>query len=176
MQVFASSAVTIAVGTAVGYSAYEIGMVTVAQLVVASVSLLVPLAIGMAVLKYRLYDLGRIFKRTVTYSIVGAVLVTVYALAVVGLQSILGSDDSLSVAASTLAAAALFNPVRTRVQVFVDSHFDRARYNASLVVEEFSVRLSQEIDVDQLNSDLAGVVDRTLRPAGLSLWIRDQPG
>ncbi|MGH8958008.1 MAG: hypothetical protein ACRDVK_04960, partial [Acidimicrobiia bacterium] len=79
MQVFAISAVTIAVGTLIGYSAYELGMITIAQLVLASVSLFVPLAIGMAVLKYRLYDLGRIFKRTVTYSIVAAVLLGVYA-------------------------------------------------------------------------------------------------
>ncbi|MGH8958877.1 MAG: hypothetical protein ACRDVK_09395, partial [Acidimicrobiia bacterium] len=96
----------------------------------------------------------------------------VYALAVVGLQAFLGSDDSLSVAASTLAAAVLFNPVRHRVQAFVDSHFDRARYNASVVVDEFSSRLLQEVDLDQLNADLAGVVDRTLRPVRLSLWLR----
>ena len=172
MQVFTASAVTIAVGTLIGYSAYELGMITVAQVVLASVSLFVPLAIGMAVLRYRLYEFGRIFKRTVTFSIVAAILVAVYALAVVGLQALLGSEDSLSVAASTLAAAALFNPVRHRVQTFVESHFDRARYNASVVVDEFSTRMLQEVDLDRLNADLAGVVDRTLRPAGLSLWLR----
>jgi hypothetical protein len=172
MQVFAASAVTIAVGALIGYSAYELGLVTVAQLVLASVSLFVPLAIGMAVLRYRLYDFGRIFKRTVTYSIVAAVLVGAYALAVVSFQALLGSEDSLSVAGSTLAAAALFNPVRRRVHTFVESHFDRARYNASVVVDEFSTRMLQEVDLDQLNADLAGVVDRTLRPVGLSLWLR----
>jgi hypothetical protein len=156
----------------IGYSAYELGLVTVAQLVLASVSLFVPLAIGMAVLRYRLYDFGRIFKRTVTYSIVAAVLVGAYALAVVSFQALLGSEDSLSVAGSTLAAAALFNPVRRRVHTFVESHFDRARYNASVVVDEFSTRMLQEVDLDQLNADLAGVVDRTLRPVGLSLWLR----
>ena len=172
MQVFTASAFTIAIGTLIGYSAYELGMITVAQLVLASVSLFVPLAIGMAVLRYRLYEFGRIFKRTVTFSIVAAILVAVYALAVVGLQALLGSEDSFSVAASTLAAAALFNPVRRQVQTFVESHFDRARYNASVVVDEFSTRMLQEVDLDRLNADLAGVVDRTLHPAGLSLWLR----
>ena len=145
MQVFAASAVTIAVGTFIGYSAYELGLVTVAQLVLASVTLFVPLAIGMAVLKYRLYDFGRLFKRTATYSIVAAVLVGVYTLAVVALQALLGAEDSLSVAASTLAAAALFNPVRNRVQAFVERHFDRTRYNASVVVDEFSSRCCRKL-------------------------------
>lgn len=102
-------------------------------------------------------------------------LVAIYALAVIGLQTVLGADDSLSVVASTLAVAALFNPVRTRVQDFVNRHFDRSRYNASLIVEEFSARLSQLIDVNQLNADLALLVDRTLRPARLAVWLREQP-
>jgi drug/metabolite transporter (DMT)-like permease len=172
MQVFTTSAVTIAVGTLIGYFAYDLGWTTVAQLLLASVSLFVPLAIGMAVLKYRLYELDRIFKRTVTYSIVAAVLIGVYALAVVALQAVLGADDSLSVAASTLAAVALFNPVRHRVQAFIERHFDRTRYNASVEVEEFSSRMLQELDLDQLNADLAGVVDRTLRPHRMSVWLR----
>lgn len=172
MMVFASSAIALALGTGVTFTIYELGLVTLANLILATVSLSIPLAIGMAVLKYRLYDFGRIFKRTATYSIVAAVLVAVYALAVVGLQSVLGPDDSLSVAASTLAAAALFNPVRNRVRGFVERHFDRTRYNASVVVDEFSSRMSHEVDLDQLNADLARVVDRTLRPNGLSLWLR----
>jgi hypothetical protein len=172
MTVFTFSAIALVVGTGVTFTTYELGMVTLANLVLATVSLSVPLAIGMAVLRYRLYEFGRIFKRTVTYSIVAAVLLGVYALAVVGLQALLGSEDSLSVAGSTLAAAALFNPVRRQVQAFVESHFDRARYNASLVVDEFSTRMLQEVDLDRLNADLVGVVDRTLRPAGLSLWLK----
>lgn len=172
MTVFTFSAIALVVGTGVTFTTYELGMVTLANLVLATVSLSVPLAIGMAVLRYRLYEFGRIFKRTVTYSIVAAVLLGVYALAVVGLQALLGSEDSLSVAGSTLAAAALFNPVRRQVQAFVESHFDRARYDASLVVDEFSTRMLQEVDLDRLNADLVGVVDRTLRPAGLSLWLK----
>jgi hypothetical protein len=172
MLVFTYSAIALAVGTGVTFTTYELGLVTLANLILAAVSLSVPLAIGMAVLRYRLYDFGRLFKRTATYSIVAAILVGVYALAVVAFQALLSAEDSLTVAASTLAAAALFNPVRNRVQAFVERHFDRTRYNASIVVGEFSNRMLQEVDLDQLNADLAGVVDRTLRPAGFSLWLR----
>lgn len=172
MQVFAISVVALAVGTGVTFAVYEAGFVTIANLILATISLVVPLSIGMAVLKYRLYDFGRIFKRTVTYSIVAAVLIGVYALAVVALQAVLGADDSLSVAASTLAAVATFNPVRRWVHSFVERQFDRTRYNASVEVEEFSTRILQEVDLDRLNADFAGVVDRTLRPHRMSVWLR----
>ena len=150
----------------------NLGYGAISQLVMASVSLVVPAAIGVAVLKYRLYDLDRIVKRTVTYSAIAIVLVAVYGLSVIGLQAILGADDSLSVAASTLAAAALFNPVRTRMQRLVERRFDRSRYDAALVVEAFSARISQEVDIDLLQSDLSGLVRRTLRPSDVSLWVR----
>jgi len=88
------------------------------------------------------------------------------------LQAVLGADDSLSVAASTLAAAALFSPVRSRIQALIDRRFDRASYDAAKVVDEFSSRLSQQVDLDELNLDLAGVVGSTLRPTAVSVWVR----
>ena len=172
MLVFVASAVLVAFGIGTSYTLYELDRPEVADLAVGLVSMTVPVAVGMAVLRYRLYDLGRIFKRTVTYTAVAVVLVGVYFVGIVALQSALGADDSLSVAASTLAAAALFSPVRSRIQSFVDRRFDRARYDAGKVVDEFSSRLSNEVDLDELHQDLAGVVHTTLRPAAVSVWVR----
>jgi hypothetical protein len=172
MQVFTLSAIFLAAGTALTFAMYEMGLANVANLVNASISLLVPLAIGMAVLRYRLYELGRIVKRTATYAAVAVALLAIYSLAVVGLQSVLGADNSFAVAASTLAAAAVFHPIRRRVQSLVEKRFDRTRYDASQIVQQFSNRMSQEVDLEQLNSDLASVIDRTLRPVRLSVWLR----
>ena len=172
MLVFVASAVLVAFGLGASYTMYELDRPDVADLAVGVVSMTVPIAVGMAVLRYRLYDLGRIFKRSVTYTAVAVVLAGVYFIGIVALQSLLGADDSLSVAASTLAAAALFSPVRFRIQSFVDRRFDRARYDAGKVVDEFSARLSNEVDLEELHRDLAGVVNTTLRPAAVSVWVR----
>ena len=172
MLVFVASAGVVTLGIGASYTLYELDRPDAANLAVGFVSLTVPIAVGMAVLRYRLYDLGRIFKRTVTYTALAVVLVGVYFIGIVALQSALGADDSLSVAASTLAAAALFSPVRSRIQSFVDRRFDRARYDAGKVVDEFSSRLSNEVDLDELHQDLAGVVHTTLRPAAVSVWVR----
>lgn len=172
MLLFVASAAIVAIGIGTSYSLYELERPDLANLAVGFVSLTVPVAVGMAVLRYRLYDLGRIFKRTVSYTILAVVLLGVYWAGILGLQAVLDADDSLSVAASTLAAAALFSPARTRIQAFVDRRFDRARYDAGKVVDEFSSRLSQQVDLDQLNLDLAGVVQSTLRPTAVSVWVR----
>ena len=172
MLLFVASAAIVAIGLGASYSLYELERPDAANAAVALVSLTVPLAVGMAVLRYRLYDLGRIFKRTATYSVLAVLLIGVYLAGILALQSLLDADDSLSVAASTLAAAALFGPARSRIQAFVDRRFDRARYDAGKVVDAFSSRLSQQVDLDELNREVAAVVESTLRPTAVSVWVR----
>jgi hypothetical protein len=128
-------------------------------------------AIMVAVLKYRVYEIDRLLSRTVSYALVALILAGVYLTVVIALGSQVGSDNSFAVAASTLATAAVFSPVRRRVQAFVERRFDRARYDAQLVVDDFSTRLRDEVDLEALVGDLAGVIDRTMRPANVSLWL-----
>ncbi len=135
-----------------------------------------PAAIVVAVTRYRLYEIDRLISRTVSYALVVAVLAGVYAAGVLGLGSIIGRDSPLVVAASTLAAAALFNAVRRRVQGWVDGRFDRQRYDARRLVEGFSQRLRDEVRLEQLVPDLTDVVSETLRPASVSLWLRQREG
>jgi hypothetical protein len=172
MLMFVVSAAIVAVGLGASYTLYELDRPDVANAAVSLVSLMVPAAVGMTVLRYRLYDLGRIVKRTATYTVLAVVLLGVYLAGVLALQSFLNADDSLSVAASTLAAAAVFGPARRRIQAFIDRRFDRARYDAGKVVDAFSSRLNQQVDLDGLNRDVAAVVASTLRPTAVSVWIR----
>lgn len=172
MLLFVLSAAIVAIGMGASYTLYELGQPDAANAAVGLVSLTVPAAVGMAVLRYRLYDLGRIFKRTATYTVLGVVLLGVYLAGILALQALLDADDSISVAASTLAAAAVFGPARSRIQAFIDRRFDRARYDASKVVDAFSSRLSQQVDLDELNRDVAAVVESTLRPTEVSVWVR----
>ncbi len=172
MLLFVASAAIVAIGIGASYTLYQLERPDLANLAVGFVSLTVPAAVGMAVLRHRLYDLGRIFKRTVSYTVLGMVLLGVYWAGILALQAVLDADDSLSVAASTLAAAAAFGPARSRIQAFIDRRFDRARYDAGKVVDAFSSRLSQQVDLDELNLDLAAVVESTLRPTAVSVWVR----
>jgi hypothetical protein len=136
-------------------------------------------AIAVAVLRYRLYDIDRIVSRTVTYVLVTGVLAAVYVLGVVGMQTVLGplvGDSDLIVAGSTLVVAALFGPVRRRVQATVDRRFNRRRYDAAKAVESFGQRLRDEVDLDQVAADLGSVVGATVQPATLSLWLRPEGG
>ena len=135
---------------------------------------LVPTGIGIAILRYRLYDLDRVVSRTVTYAIVTAVLAGTYAGLVLGMQGITGPDDAsdLVVAGSTLVAAALFRPVRDRVQRVVDRRFDRARFDHDRILDDFAGRLRDEVDLGSLSSDLAGVARGAVAPATTSLWLR----
>ena len=155
-------------GTA-GQAAYDVP-------IVAGIGLAMPVAIGVAVLKYRLYAIDKIISRTVSYALVTGVVVGVYLGCVALLSKVQPIRGSVGVAASVLAAAALFNPLRRRVQAAVDRRFDRARYDAERVVTEFSERLREEVDLDVLGADLRGVVQQVLAPAHLSLWLRDPPG
>lgn len=130
-----------------------------------------PLAIGVGILRYRLYDIDRIVSRTVSYGIVTALLAGAYAGLVLLATRELRFSSEVAVAMSTLAAAAAFNPVR-RVQHLVDRRFNRARYDADLTVAEFAARLQDEVDFEAVRTDLAGTVQRALEPAHTSLWIR----
>jgi hypothetical protein len=135
-----------------------------------------PLGMGLGILRYRLFDIDRIISRTVAYALVTGLLVGVYAGLVLLATGALRLSSSVSVAAATLAAAALFNPVRRRVQRVVDRRFNRARYDADRTVAAFSVRLKDAVDMSAVQADLAGVVRDTLHPAHVSVWIRhDDP-
>jgi hypothetical protein len=133
--------------------------------------LAVPLSIGVAVLRYRLFDIDRIISRTLAYAIVTGLLVGVYAGIVLLATRVVSIDAPVAVAASTLAAAALFNPLRRRVQRVVDRRFNRARYDADQTVAVFAARLKDAVDLDAVRDDLASVVHQALEPAHVSLWI-----
>ena len=131
-----------------------------------------PVSIGVAILKYRLYDIDRIISRTLAYAIVTGLLVGLYAGLVLLATRVLPFSSPVAVAASTLAAAALFSPLRRRVQRVVDRRFNRARYNADQTVAAFAARLQDAMDLDAVRADLSGVVQKALEPAHVSMWIR----
>jgi hypothetical protein len=132
---------------------------------------LVPTAIAISVLRYRLYDIDRILSRAVAYLLVTGLLVGVYVGLVTLTTSLLSFGGSIGVAASTLAAAALFHPVRRRVQHAVDRRFNRQRYDAGRIVDGFAVRLRDAVDPDLVRSDLLSVAATTVQPASVSLWV-----
>jgi hypothetical protein len=131
-------------------------------------------AIAVAVLKYRLYDIDRIISRTLAYAIVTGLLVGLYAGLVLLATQVFRFHSTVAAAAATLAAAALFNPLRWRVQRAVDRRFNRARYDADHMVALFAARLKGTVDMDSVRHDLAGVVQQALEPAHVSVWINDR--
>jgi hypothetical protein len=131
-----------------------------------------PVAVAVAVLRYRLYDLDRIVSRTLTYGLLTVLLGLGYAAVVLGLGRLLSRDSSLVVAAATLAVAAAFQPARRRVQALVDRRFNRHRYDAAGTVEAFAARLRDQVDLDALHGELLAVVDQTVQPIRASLWLR----
>jgi hypothetical protein len=136
----------------------------------------VPLASAVAILRYRLYDVDLLIKRTVIYGATSAAIAVTFFLGIVALQPVLRpvtSGSELPVAASTLFSFALFQPIRRRVQGAVDRRFDRARYDAALTLVAFADQVSDEVDLDTLRSDLLGAVAQTMFPAHVSLWLRD---
>ena len=130
-----------------------------------------PVSIGVAVLKYRLFDIDRIISRTLAYAIVTGLLVGLYAGLVLLATQVFKFHSTVAVAAATLAAAALFNPVRRRVQLWVDRRFNRARYDADQTVAGFATRLKDTVDLDSVRDDLAIVVHQALEPVHVSVWI-----
>ena len=136
----------------------------------------IPVSMGIAVLRYRLYDIDIIINRTLVYGSLTATLVVLYFGGIVVLQRMFvlltGQQSTLAIVASTLLIAALFTPLRRRIQSFIDRRFYRMKYDARKTLEVFSVKLKNETDLEALNNDLVGVVRETMQPAHVSLWLR----
>ncbi|HZV25266.1 MAG TPA: hypothetical protein VFG00_03160 [Acidothermaceae bacterium] len=135
----------------------------------------IPLAIGVGILKYRLYEIDRLISRTLSYLAITGLLVAVFLGLVALTTSVLPFSSPVGVAASTLAAAALFNPVRRRVQRLVDRRFNRARYDADSIIAAFTIRLRDAVDLDTINQELRQAVNQAVAPAHASVWITPNP-
>jgi hypothetical protein len=137
-----------------------------------------PISMGIAILRYRLYEIDILINRTLVYGSLTAALVALYFGVIVVLQRIFvlltGQKSTLAVVASTLLIAALFTPLRRRIQSFIDRSFYRRKYDARKTLEAFSGKLREETDIEALNDDLVGVVRETMQPAHVSLWLRTE--
>jgi hypothetical protein len=136
------------------------------------------MAVGIAILKYPLYEIDLLINRTLVYGTLTAILVALYFVGIVVLQRVFvlltGQQSTLAVVASTLLIAALFTPLRRRIQSFIDRRFYRRKYDARKTLEDFSAQLRNETDLNALSDDLVGVVRETMQPAHVSLWLRPE--
>ena len=138
---------------------------------------LIPIAVGVAILKHNLYDIDRIINRTLVYGVVTSLLAAVYGAGVFGAGGLINAitgqrGGRVAVAATTLFIAGLFRPLRARVQTFIDRRFYRRRYDAARTLDEFTARLRDQLDLDSLSGELLAAVDSTVQPAHATLWIR----
>ena len=168
---------SIAVAVPIGFLIWALGDATgdVSWVPASMAFLLPPIAIGIAVTRHRLYEIDRLISRGLSWAVLSGVLVAVYAGAVLLLQTVLGGviqGQTVAVAGSTLLAAALFHPLRRRVQVAVDHRFNRARYDAERTSIAFAERLRDEVDLATVSGDIVGVVDSALNPMMIGVWIR----
>jgi hypothetical protein len=151
----------------------QVGRGLVSMLLMDLFVLAIPVSIGVAVLKYRLFDIDRLINRTLVYGLLTAILGLGYVGAVLVLSQVLGQDRSnLAVAGATLAVAALFQPARRRIQQAVDRRFNRRKYNTAQTIQSFSTHLREQVDLDTLATELLAVVDQTMEPTRASLWLR----
>jgi hypothetical protein len=162
-------------GAVVALGGLAVGATAVVTWTISTCFAVLPVALGAAILRYRLYDLDHILSRTLAYGLLTLLLAGGYAVVVLGLGQLLGQDSSLVVAAATLAVAALFQPARRRVQAAVDRRFNRRRHDAAQTIQGFAVRLRDQVDLDALHTELLAVVDQTMQPTQASLWLRQGP-
>jgi hypothetical protein len=164
-------------GLALSAAVQGTGLIGLLQSAAGAVGLLaLPVSMGVAVFRYRLLDIDRILSRTLSYAIVTGLLVGVYAGLVLLATRVLDVHGTVAVAAATLAAAALFAPVRQRVQRIVDRRFNRARYDADRTIAGFRARLNEAVDLDTIQADLTVAVAGSLEPAHVSVWLAGGPG
>jgi len=168
----ALAAALVVLGGVVGLAALPLGATMVLGWAIGISMAILPVAVGAAVLRYRLYDLDRIVSRTLAYGLLTVLLGGGYAALVLGLGQFVGQDSSLVVAGATLAVAAAFQPARRRVQRAVDRRFNRSRHDAAQTIEAFSSHLREELDLDTLSAERLSVVDQTMQPTTTSLWLR----
>jgi hypothetical protein len=168
----ASAAALAMLGAVVALGGVAVGATAVVSWAVSVSFAILPLAIGAAILRYRLYDLDRIISRTLAYGLLSMLLGLGYAAVVLGLGRLLPDSSSLAVAAATLAVAAVFQPARRRIQAAVDQRFNRRRHDAAQMLEAFGTRLRDQVDLDTLTAELLAVVDQTMQPTQASLWLR----
>jgi hypothetical protein len=160
------------VAAAVVLAGVALGATVVLLLAVGVCLAILPLATGAAILRYRLYDLDRIISRTLAYGLLTVLLGGGYAAIVLGLGQLVGRSSSLAVAVATLVLAGAFEPARRRVQELVDRRFNRRRYDAARTIQAFSARLREQVDLDTLTGELLAVVEQTMQPTSVSLWLR----
>jgi hypothetical protein len=168
----AGAAVVAVLGAVVALAGLAVGATALVTWAISVSFAVLPLAIGSAILRYRLYDLDHILSRTLGYGLLTVLLGGGYAAVVLGLGQLLGRDSPLVVAGATLAVAALFGPARRRIQAAVDRRFNRRRHDTAETIAAFGDRLHQQIDLDSMTVELLAVVDQTMQPTQASLWLR----